>query len=234
MSEACENTNPRAVLIDYTNWRGERSTRLVFPSSIRFGESPYHPGPQWLLDAWDVEKRAARTFAMKDIHRWGAETREDGPASPAGASGEVGTGEATEPRPDATAGVPGPPTVALGGLPGGTGGGGDLSARIAEVAAIIDDIIAADRLGDRRAVVSAVARLTPDDRPAAFAALAARTGVVVRAEEPAPDTGEVERLTAEVKSLRAERDAALVSLAESRAFADALMLELAEATGEDD
>jgi hypothetical protein len=28
------------------------------------------PEPQWLLEAVDTEKGAARTFALKDIHSW--------------------------------------------------------------------------------------------------------------------------------------------------------------------
>lgn len=58
------------VVIDYTNHRGERSERKVKPSLIRFGSSPWHKEPQWLLVAKDLEKDALREFAMKDIHLW--------------------------------------------------------------------------------------------------------------------------------------------------------------------
>jgi hypothetical protein len=62
----------QAVAIDYTNYRGERSKRLVIPvaGSSRFGSTEYHPEPQWLFDAHDVEKGALRTFAQKDVHSW--------------------------------------------------------------------------------------------------------------------------------------------------------------------
>lgn len=30
----------------------------------------YHPEPQWILTAYDVEKGAVRGFAMKDIRAW--------------------------------------------------------------------------------------------------------------------------------------------------------------------
>lgn len=61
-----------AVDIDYTNWEGERRIRRIIPKmeSIYFGVSPFHTQPQWLLKVFDVEKKAERTLAMKDIHNW--------------------------------------------------------------------------------------------------------------------------------------------------------------------
>lgn len=58
------------VHIDYTNYRGERAARSVVPCKVWHGTTEFHPHAQWLMDAWDVEKRAWRTFAMKDIHSW--------------------------------------------------------------------------------------------------------------------------------------------------------------------
>lgn len=63
--------SPRAVWIDYTNYRGERGVREVVPLGIRFGATEHHPEPQWLMDAYDVQKEAERTFAMNDVHAWG-------------------------------------------------------------------------------------------------------------------------------------------------------------------
>lgn len=60
----------KVVTIDYTNHRGERATRQIIPRHMWWGNSKYHPEAQWLLDAFDVEKQAERTFAMKDIHSW--------------------------------------------------------------------------------------------------------------------------------------------------------------------
>lgn len=61
------------VEICYVNHRGELSVRRIMPKAIRFGiEPPWHTEPQWLLDAFDVDKKAERTFAMKDIHYWRA------------------------------------------------------------------------------------------------------------------------------------------------------------------
>jgi hypothetical protein len=58
------------VIIDYTNHRGERRERAIVPWSIKFKETPHHKPAQWVLNAWDVEKCAQRTFALKDIHSW--------------------------------------------------------------------------------------------------------------------------------------------------------------------
>lgn len=58
------------VEIDYTNWKGERQRRKILPLNIYFGSTSYHPEPQWLLSAVDVEKKETRTFAMRAIHFW--------------------------------------------------------------------------------------------------------------------------------------------------------------------
>jgi len=58
------------VVIDYTNYRGERSKRLIQPHFISFRSSQFHTEMQWLLAAVDIEKNADRDFAMKDIHSW--------------------------------------------------------------------------------------------------------------------------------------------------------------------
>lgn len=63
--------NPnQAVWIDYTNYRGERAVRRVVPWEIIWGANEWHPEPQWLLRAYDPEKKAPREFAMKSIHNW--------------------------------------------------------------------------------------------------------------------------------------------------------------------
>jgi hypothetical protein len=58
------------VVIDYTNHKGQRALRKIVPRRIYYGESPWHPGGQYLLNALDVDKRAERTFAMASIHSW--------------------------------------------------------------------------------------------------------------------------------------------------------------------
>jgi predicted DNA-binding transcriptional regulator YafY len=58
------------VLIDYTNYRGERRHRVITPIKLTWGESEYHKGNQWLLLAIDCETIRTKKFAMKDIHSW--------------------------------------------------------------------------------------------------------------------------------------------------------------------
>jgi hypothetical protein len=60
----------KMIEIDYTNWRGERSSRRIVPTSARFGSSEYHPGPGWLVEAYDADKDAERTFAWDGVHSW--------------------------------------------------------------------------------------------------------------------------------------------------------------------
>ncbi len=58
------------VLIDYTNWRGERGMWCIKPIKIRFNSTKWHPEDQWLLTAIDLENENERDFAIKDIHSW--------------------------------------------------------------------------------------------------------------------------------------------------------------------
>jgi hypothetical protein len=60
----------RDVVIDYTNYRGERSERRISPMSIGWGSNQWHPERQWLLSAVDIKKGEIRQFAVKDIHSW--------------------------------------------------------------------------------------------------------------------------------------------------------------------
>ncbi len=54
----------------YTNHRGETAQRYVQPVLLYFGTAPFHETPTWLLDAWDVEKKAHRSFAMDRVREW--------------------------------------------------------------------------------------------------------------------------------------------------------------------
>lgn len=60
----------QAVAVDYTNWRGERGTRRIVPWRVFWGANDWHPEPGWLLEAFDVEKHAPRTFALESVHAW--------------------------------------------------------------------------------------------------------------------------------------------------------------------
>lgn len=60
----------KQVKIRYEDYRGETSLRVVVPVKIWFGATEWHSEPQWLLEALDVQKRADRSFAVKDINEW--------------------------------------------------------------------------------------------------------------------------------------------------------------------
>jgi hypothetical protein len=53
-----------ALVAAYTNWRGETELRRIVPLSVRYGSSEWHPKPQWLLRAKDVDKGEEREFAF--------------------------------------------------------------------------------------------------------------------------------------------------------------------------
>lgn len=67
-------TNPhndkQTVSILYTNYRGETAIRRIVPKRIWFGKTDWHPEEQWIMDAFDLEKNADRSFAMRDIKAW--------------------------------------------------------------------------------------------------------------------------------------------------------------------
>lgn len=56
--------------IYYTNWRGESSWRRVVPRKLFWGNSPYHDGEGHYLLAFDLDRKAMRTFRMDDVHQW--------------------------------------------------------------------------------------------------------------------------------------------------------------------
>lgn len=59
------------VVIDYTNWKGERRERRVCPILICYGAfPPYHAEPQWVLRAIDLESGEWKHFALENIHEW--------------------------------------------------------------------------------------------------------------------------------------------------------------------
>jgi predicted DNA-binding transcriptional regulator YafY len=60
----------KVVQIVYTNYRQETTSRRIVPERIWFGSTPWHPHPQWLLDALDVDKQEQRSFAVADIKAW--------------------------------------------------------------------------------------------------------------------------------------------------------------------
>ena len=58
------------VKIRYINWKGAEGYRTIVPDRMWFGHTEFHPADQFILDAFDVEKGAPRSFAMRDIKEW--------------------------------------------------------------------------------------------------------------------------------------------------------------------
>lgn len=58
----------QAIKIDYTNYRGERRIRNIIPIKIHRAVNPYHgKEPQWLMEAFDLDKKEFRSFAFSGI-----------------------------------------------------------------------------------------------------------------------------------------------------------------------
>lgn len=57
----------RELIFWYRNYKGEEGYRRVRPLRIRFGSSEWHPEPQWLMLAHDLENDKEREFAMRDM-----------------------------------------------------------------------------------------------------------------------------------------------------------------------
>lgn len=68
-----DDVNPaQAIRIVYTNYRGETSLREIVPQRVWYGATDWHPEEQWMLDAVDLDKGAARSFALRDIQSYAA------------------------------------------------------------------------------------------------------------------------------------------------------------------
>lgn len=61
------NNADEAITFQYTNWRGDTSTRTIIPKRVWYGKSEWHPSDQWFLHGYDLEKSEVRDFALLDI-----------------------------------------------------------------------------------------------------------------------------------------------------------------------
>lgn len=62
-----QEPDDRFLYAIYRNWRGEVDLRRIQPMSIKFDTSKWHPEPQWLLHAYDADKRELRMFALRNF-----------------------------------------------------------------------------------------------------------------------------------------------------------------------
>lgn len=57
---------PTEVTFRYRNYKGEESVRRAIPQEINFQSTQWHPEPQWIMVAFDVDKGDIRGFALQD------------------------------------------------------------------------------------------------------------------------------------------------------------------------
>lgn len=57
----------QCIKFTYTNWQGETAERSCLVQEVMFGETDYHPTPQFLLKGLDLDRGAERIYAMSDI-----------------------------------------------------------------------------------------------------------------------------------------------------------------------
>lgn len=59
------------VKIAYTNYAGKKGTRLIYPTGrVYHGSNRWHPKPQWMLEAINVEDGLVKSFPLLNIHSW--------------------------------------------------------------------------------------------------------------------------------------------------------------------
>lgn len=54
------------IKVRYRNHRGVVAVRTITPVRLRWGRTEYHPEPQWLLECYDHDRKAHRSYALAD------------------------------------------------------------------------------------------------------------------------------------------------------------------------
>lgn len=62
--------NGTIAQVKYKNWKGEIGIRHIIPLEILYGSTEYHKEEQWLMKAWDLDKKDYRTYALRDVLEW--------------------------------------------------------------------------------------------------------------------------------------------------------------------
>lgn len=60
-------THGAVIQFDYMNYRGEHSKRQAAYMGIYYGHNEWHPEDEFIMKAFDKEKKSVRYFAVKDI-----------------------------------------------------------------------------------------------------------------------------------------------------------------------
>lgn len=64
---AMEFTSGQTIRFGYRNWQGAVAERTARVISLIYGATEWHQEPQWLLQAYDLEKNAVRLFALRNM-----------------------------------------------------------------------------------------------------------------------------------------------------------------------
>jgi predicted DNA-binding transcriptional regulator YafY len=65
-----EELKPIPLHIAYMNWKGVIRERIIVPIKMWYGKTDWHPVPQYLLEALDVEDGKVKDFAMAGFDHW--------------------------------------------------------------------------------------------------------------------------------------------------------------------
>lgn len=57
----------RPVRILYKNYKGKEKYRDIIPLKLFYGSNQWHPEPQYLLQAFDLDKKEVRDFALNNL-----------------------------------------------------------------------------------------------------------------------------------------------------------------------
>lgn len=57
----------RIITFLYTNHRGEETKRRLLVKELQCGYNDYYPTTQFLLNGYDLDKKAYRSFALSNI-----------------------------------------------------------------------------------------------------------------------------------------------------------------------
>lgn len=59
----------KSIKMIYKNYKGIISIRHIIPvnEGISWRKTIYHPEEQWIIQAYDIDKKEIRDFALKDI-----------------------------------------------------------------------------------------------------------------------------------------------------------------------
>ncbi|MBO4245576.1 MAG: hypothetical protein J5892_02400 [Bacilli bacterium] len=64
------NMRKKVVTITYKNWEGITAKRNIIPIKLEYKKSEWHAHEEWILEAYDLDKKGHREFAVNNILVW--------------------------------------------------------------------------------------------------------------------------------------------------------------------